>query len=216
MLNIEGPLTIYTDTRKAMATPKNYRFTFRSLLISTEPKLWSDNSLAVPIRTLRLRCLCVFPFCLVMFAMMSIDTNLLDAPGCLLRWALLAEVPILYFLISRKLTRQTEPILSVSSRGITVNTLGTRIGFLRWDEIKEIYSYRLGSRFVGITLNSPRTVYARIGLNRSLMLRMNDLVIPLYRLVRIRVAPINIPQGYLPMTGDELLAQIENYRATYA
>ena len=30
------------------ATPKNYRFTFRSLLISTEPKLWSDNSLAVP------------------------------------------------------------------------------------------------------------------------------------------------------------------------
>ena len=128
---------------------------------------------------------------------------------------LLAEIPILYWVMSRKLTRQTKPIVSLSSQGITINTIGTHVGFLRWDEIKDVYTYNLGYRFVGITLNDPNAVYARIGLKRSWLLRSNALVAPLYKPFRARVAPINIPQEYLPMSADELLAQIQTYRAAY-
>ncbi|MCW3096118.1 MAG: hypothetical protein JWL77_1736 [Chthonomonadaceae bacterium] len=37
-----------------------------------------------------------------------------------------------------------------------------------------------------------------------------------YQLFRIRVAPINIPETYQPMSAEELLAQIQIYRATYS
>lgn len=186
MLNVEEPVTIYPDTRKAL-------------------------------QRLRIRLLCLaLPIILITFAMLSLSPVPLDGFTNLLRWSLLAEIPILYFLVSRKLTRQTKPILSLSSQGITVNTLCSRVGFLRWEEIKDVHTYSLGYRFVGITLNDPKTVYRRIGLKRSWMLQMNSLVAPLYKPFRIRVAPINIPQEYLPMSADELLAQIQAYRATYS
>jgi hypothetical protein len=184
MLNVEGPVTIYTDTRKAL-------------------------------RRLRIRCLCLAPVFLLMFVLFSTGPFTLGGAN-LLRWILLAEIPVLYFLVSRNLTKQTKPIVSFSSSGITVNTLGSQIGFLRWDEIKEIYTYNLMYRFVGIELKDPKTVYARLGLKGSWLLRLNDLVIPLYKLFRIRVAPINIPQEYLPMSADELLTQIEACRSTYS
>ena len=185
MLNVEGPVTIYQDTPKAL-------------------------------RRLRIRCLCLAPLFLIMFAVFGRLSNDLDVLTNMLRWVLLAEIPVLYFLVSRKLTRQTKPIVSFSSQGITVNTLCTRVGFLRWDEIKDVTTYNLGFRFVGITLNDPATVYRRLGLKDSWLLRLNGLVVPLYKLVRIRVAPINIPQEYLPLSADELLAQINAYRATYS
>ena len=87
---------------------------------------------------------------------------------------------------------------------------------LRWDEIKDVYTYNLGYRLIGITLNDPKTVYRRLGLKRSWMLRANGLVAPLYKPFRVRVAPINIPQEYLPMSADELLVQIQTYRDAYS
>ena len=185
MLNVEGPMTIYADTRKAT-------------------------------RIVRLRCLCVLPFCLLMFALLSATLNPQDAVTNLLRWSLLAETPILYFLVMRIVIRQSKPIVSLSSLGITINLLGMRVGFLRWDEIKDVYTYRFGERFVGITLNDPKTVYRRIGLRGSLLLRMNDLVAPLYKPFRIRVPSVSIPAAYLPGTADELLTQIKSYRAIYS
>jgi hypothetical protein len=185
MLNVEGPVTIYTDKRKA-------------------------------IRIVRLRCLCMLPIFLIMFAILSVTLNPQDAFTNLLRWSLLAEIPILYFLVTKKLTGQIKPIVSLSSLGITVNLLGMRVGFLRWDEIKDVYTYRFGEGFVGITLNDPKTVYRRIGLKGSWVPRLNDLVAPLYKPFRIRIPPISIPQAYLPGSADELLAQIQMYRATYA
>lgn len=185
MLNVEGPVTIYTDTRKAL-------------------------------RRLRLRVLCCAPVFLIMFAILSMQTDPLDSITNLLRWILLAELPVLYFLVSRKLTKQTKPIVSLSAHGITVNTICTQVGFLRWDEIQDVYTYNMCYRFVGITLTDPSTVYGRIGLKRSWLLRMNGLFAPLYKPFRIRVAPINIPQGYLPMSADELLARIKEYRTLYS
>lgn len=185
MLNVEGPVAIYTDTRKA-------------------------------VRALRLRCLCLAPVFLIMFAAFGMMPSHLNVFTNVMRWVLLAEIPILYPLVSRSLARQTAPILSFSSLGITVNTLCTQVGFLRWDEIKDVYAYTLFSRFVGITLNDPKTVYERIGLKRSWLLQLSGMVAPFYKPFRIRVAPINIPQEYLPMSADELLAQINAYRATYS
>ncbi|MCW3099473.1 MAG: hypothetical protein JWL77_5091 [Chthonomonadaceae bacterium] len=185
MLNVEGPVTIYTDKRKA-------------------------------IRIVRLRCLCLLPISLLMFAWLTVAPHPQDSFNSLLSWILIVETPMLYFLVTRALTRQTKPIISLSSLGITVNLLGMRVGFLRWDEIKDVYTYRFCEGFVGITLNDPKTVYRRIGLKGSWVPRLNDLVAPLYKPFRIRIAPISIPQAYLPGSADELLAQIQMYRATYA
>jgi len=124
-----------------------------------------------------------------------------------------AELPFSYFLYARSLKKQSKPIVSLSSQGITIDTLCTRIGFLRWDEITDV---RANKRTVGITLNDPKTVYNRIGLKRSYLMRMNGLAAPLSNLLRIPVAPINIPQEYLPMSADELMLQIEAYRNFYS
>ena len=186
MLNMQEPVTIYPATSKAL-------------------------------RGARKRLLCIaLPVNLTLFVMLSMSPLPLDGFTNLLRWMLLAELPLLYFMMARKLAQQTKPIVSLSSQGITVNALWSRVGFLRWDEIKDVHAYSLGYRFVGITLNDPKTVYRRIGLKRSWILRMNGAVVPLYKLFRIRVAPINIPQEFLPMSADELTAQIQAYRDAYA
>lgn len=65
-------------------------------------------------------------------------------------------------------------------------------------------------------LCDPHVRIARPTDDIAALLRLNDLVIPLYKLIRIRVAHINIPQEYLPLSADELLAQINAYRATYS
>ncbi len=193
MLNVEGPLAIYLNTQTA-------------------------------VRLLRLRLLCVVvPMNLLFFTMLSMPRGPLDDFNKVLRWCLLAEIPILYLLVSRVLTRQTKPIVSLSSSGIMVDTLGSRVGFLRWDEIKDVYIYNfgyffrgLGWRFVGITLKDAPRVCARIGLKRSWSLRLNGLVAPLYKPFRIRIAPVRIPEEYLSMSAEELLAQIQTYRTTYS
>jgi hypothetical protein len=186
MLNVEGPVTIYTDTRKA-------------------------------IRILGLQFLCVgVPTNLLLLAILCGPSGSRKGMIDLLPWSLLAVMPLFFLLVARSLTHQTRPIVSLSSLGITVNTLGTQVGFLCWSEIKDVYVYCLDERYVGITLNDPGTVYGRIGLKGSWLLRMNRLIAQLFKPFRIRVAPINIPQGYLPMSADELLTQIKAYRAIYS
>jgi len=175
--------------------------------------IYTDISKAL--RKMRLRLLFLSPLMVVLFVMLSVlPTH--DVFSSSLRWFILAEIPVLYFIMSRSLKKQSKPIVSLSSQGITINTLCTRVGFLRWDEIKDVRAYNLLYRFVGITLHDPGAVYNRIGLKRSYLMRANELVIPLYKLLRIPVAPINIPQEYLPMSADELMLQIEAYRNFYS
>jgi len=187
MLNIDGPAIIYLDKRKAM-------------------------------RKLRLRILCLTPIVLAIFAVTRLPPHPLPLEGItlFLDWILLLELPVLYFLISRNFARQTRPILSVSSMGITIDMLANRVGYLPWEEIKDVYSYRIGERLIGITLKDPRKVYARLGLKRSFVLRMNALVAPLYKPFGIRVAPITFSAIYLPISVDELLEQIKLHRPLYS
>jgi hypothetical protein len=190
MLHVEGPVSIHMDKRKAL-------------------------------HALRLRSISVSLILLLWFVMISFSH--MDAFMTLFRWCLLVEVPILYFFVARNLSRQTKPVVALSFSGLTVNTLGNQIGYLKWEEIKDVYVYNfgfprlnLGFRFLGIHLNDPGTVYRRIGLKRSLCPQMNGLCIPLYKPFRIRVAPINISDEFLPMSADELLAQIKMYRSAYS
>ena len=184
--NVEEVTTIYPDKRKAL-------------------------------RGLRIRCLCAFvPIIALVVVLFSVAAVAGDGVLSLMLWCLLAEVPVLYLVMSRKIKAQTKPIVSLSSQGITINTTCSQIGFVRWNEIKNVHAYSLGTRFVGITLHDPKSVYGRVGLKRSGVMQMNELVVPLYKLLRIKVAPINIPQEYLPMSADQLLAQIEAYRAAYS
>ena len=185
MMNVEAPMLIYPDTKKAL-------------------------------RRLRIRMLIASPFFVALFLMLSLSPAPLDAFANSLRWILLAELPILYWLVSRSLKKQSKPIVSLSSQGITIHTLCTQVGFIPWDEIKEVKTYNLFYRFVGITLKHPGNLYQRIGLKRSFLMWTNGLIAPLYRLIGIPVAPINIPQEYLPMSADELQAKIDSYRTTYS
>ena len=186
MLNIEEPLLIYTDTRKAL-----HRLRVRILIIG-------------------------LPIALFIFLLRSLPSIHLDAFARFMPWFLLIEIVVLYGLVSRSLKKQSKPIVSLSSQGITIHTLCTQVGFLRWDEIKEVRTFNLLFRFVGISLNHPKTVYQRLGLKRSWLMRMNGFVASVYNLFRIHLAPINIPQEYLPMSADELQAKIDSYRITFS
>ncbi len=127
-----------------------------------------------------------------------------------------AELPFFYFLFARSLKRQSKSIVSLSSQGITIDTQCSRVGFLHWDEIEDVYAYKLIHRMIGVTLKDPKSVFGRIGLKRSFMIRMKKLDILMFKPFGVRVAPINILQQYLPMSADELLLQIQAYRNTYA
>lgn len=172
--------------------------------------IYTDKEKAI--RRLKRRMLFIAPLFLLFFLGISCTELVRDPLLNIMRWVLLLELPVLYFMVTRKLKQQAKPIVTLSSLGITVHTLATQAGFIPWQEVAEARAYSLLYRFVGISLKKPRTLYSRVGLARSYLMQMNGLVAPLYRLIGIRVAPINIPQEYLPMTADELAARIEAYR----
>lgn len=129
-------------------------------------------------------------------------------------WFITALYAFLYLSVLIALRRQQLPIVILSPDGITVRTLGTQVGLIPWEEISEIRAYNLLYRFVGIVPRDSDGLCRRMGTIRALLLRLNSWVIPLYRLFGVFVAPINIPQEYLPITADELAARIGDYRAS--
>ena len=130
-------------------------------------------------------------------------------------WFLLAECGFLYVVMARSHRKQKEPIVVLSSEGIRVDTTATHIGLIRWEEIEEVRSYTLIYRYVGIVPKNTNALCRRLGAGRSWMLQLNAFCIPLYKLIGVFVAPINIPQVYLPITVDELTARIRTYQEAY-
>ena len=131
-------------------------------------------------------------------------------------WFLVAECVFLYVIVARSHKKQKKPIVVLSSEGVAVDTTATHIGLIRWDEIEEFRSYNLIYRYVGIVPKNTSALCRRLGARRSWMLQVNAFCIPLYKLLGIFVAPINIPQVYLAITVDELTARIRAYQAAYA
>lgn len=130
-------------------------------------------------------------------------------------WFLLAECVLVYVIMARAHKKQTKPIIVLSPEGITVDTTATHIGLIRWEEIEEVRSYTRIYRYVGIVPKNTDALCRRLGGSRSWLLQVNAFCIPLYKLIGVFVAPINIPQVYLPITVDELTARIHTYQEAY-
>ncbi len=131
-------------------------------------------------------------------------------------WFLLAECALLYVVMARSHKKQKKPIVVLSAEGIAVDTTATHLGLIRWEEIEQVRSYTLIYRYVGIVPKNTSALCQRLGRSRSWMLQVNAFCIPLYKLLGIFVAPINIPQVYLPITVDELTARIHAYQKAHA
>jgi len=121
----------------------------------------------------------------------------------------------LTYLTTRNLQKQEKPIVTLSREGITVHTMMQHIGLIRWEEIAEIRAYKFIYPFVGIVPKDPKILYRRAGFGASLMVRMNDACIRwFYKPLRIFVAPINIPEEYIPMSVEALMARIAIYETS--
>lgn len=132
-----------------------------------------------------------------------------------LPWFLVAEFALLYWVQVRSFRKQAKPIVILSPEGIAVDTQGTHLGLIYWHEIEEIRAYTLVYRHVGIVPKNSEQLAKRLGQKQSWLFRLNASCVPLYKPFGIFVAPINIPQVYLPITVDELLAHIQIYQAAY-
>lgn len=130
-------------------------------------------------------------------------------------WIFVVEAALLYPIMRRNIARQTKPIVILSRDGIHVDTYGTHIGLIRWDEIAEIRPYKLFYLFIGIVPKDSHLLAKRLPASSALLLRLNVLCIPLYKLFSQFIAPINIPEQNLPIPADELMQRIRAYQAAY-
>ena len=131
-------------------------------------------------------------------------------------WLLVGECALLYRIMVRSYKKQKKPIIILVARGIEVDTSGTHLGLIYWNEIEEICSYTFIYRFVGIVPENTAALCQRLGRRRAWMLQVNAACLPLYKPLGLFVAPINIPQLHLSITADELLKHIQLYRAAYS
>lgn len=131
-------------------------------------------------------------------------------------WLLVGECALLYFVMVRSYRKQKKPIITLSARGIEVDTSGTHLGLIYWNEIEEIRSYTFIYRFVGIVPKNTNALCQRLGTRRAWMLQINAACLPLYKPFGLFIAPINIPQAHISLSADELLKHIQFYRAAYS
>lgn len=130
-------------------------------------------------------------------------------------WFFVAEVVALYFVVARSYRKQTEPIVVLSRDGIAVNTQGTHLNLIRWDEIEEVRCYNLVYRYVGIVPKNTDALLERLGKKGNWAVTLNASFAPLYRPFGVFVAAINIPQVNLSIPADDLLTHIQTYQKAY-
>ena len=133
-----------------------------------------------------------------------------------LPWFLVAECTFLYFMSVRSYKNQSKPIVTLSSEGIGVDTQGSHLVLIYWDEIEEVRNYNLIYRYVGIVPKNLNALIQRLGMRRAWLLRFNAACIALYKPFGLFVAPINIPQVHLSISADELLSHIQHYQRVYS
>lgn len=92
------------------------------------------------------------------------------------------------------------PAVVINSQGIVDNASAVSVGFIRWDEIDELREYRFQNQvFLGIVPRDLDAILARQPAWKRSAIRAN---------LRLGAAPVNIPQGVLPMTVTDLLREI--------
>ena len=124
-------------------------------------------------------------------------------------WFLFAEVVFLWLVVGRSCRRRQRD-------GAKAN--GSRpahMGEMSWDEVGEVRCYTFLYRYVGVVPADTAALCRRLGPRRAWLLWMNAACIPLYKFFGLFVAPINIPQVYLPIPAEELASSIRSYQAAY-
>ncbi|BDI30006.1 hypothetical protein CCAX7_20570 [Capsulimonas corticalis] len=162
----------------------------------------------------------MLPVALGLFALFGFLRGLLRTPippfinaeFAVLPWLVLGFYVFAYVAALANVRRQNQPIVTISAEGLMIYTLATQLGLVRWDEIANVTTYNMIYRYVGIIPRDTAGLCRRLGAV-SWLIRMNSWCVPLYRLIGVPLAPINIPQEYLPISADELAQRIRSYRA---
>ncbi len=93
------------------------------------------------------------------------------------------------------------PAVVINRQGILDNASAVSVGFLEWSEIEELQEYRYGNQvFLGIFPRDLDALLARQPAWKRVFIRAN---------LRLGTAPVNIPQGILPMQVSQLLREID-------
>jgi len=118
--------------------------------------------------------------------------------------ALVFSMFILKYSLARSFGKMAAVV--VNSKGIYDTASSIGVGFLRWDEIKDIvvYSY-LGQNYLGIVPIDFGKVLSRQRIFKRWILQLNN------EIFRMK-APINIPEVFLSMPAEALLERINEHR----
>jgi hypothetical protein len=142
---------------------------------------------------------------------------------------------ITFFSIMAIAVRQKDqPVVSVSPEGLTIYSVLLKIGPVRWNEIAEVRAIKFSrGYYIAVIPEDAKKLCCRLGnpaawlicggMQRISFPWLADLLLmPVYlmdsfpirldHLSNALLAPIIIPEKYLPMSADELAAQIRMYR----
>lgn len=112
---------------------------------------------------------------------------------CLLYWV--------YGLVVRK------PALVLSEEGILDNASAIGAGMIRWEEIKDLYTFQYGREsLIGIVPTDEEAILARQTLARRLIMRINK---------RLVGSSINIPRNTLRISDIELFNSMKSYHQSW-
>jgi hypothetical protein len=155
-----------------------------------------------------------FKFVLLLFVPYAAIV-LLVAHNWLVVCGLAAWIAFMYIWQRRAHAKSISPVIEMRPEGLVVHSVLTDFQLIQWNEIKEARAYRCIYRFVGIVPNDLGKTLAR-GSVATQMIGWNNVVwTPIYRLFGCFLAPINIPEQYLPLSATDVAEQI-NLRRLHA
>jgi hypothetical protein len=121
---------------------------------------------------------------------------------------LAAWIAFMYIWQMRAHTKSISPVIEMRPEGLVVHSMLTDFQLIQWNEIKEARAYRCIYQSVGIVPYDLKKTLAR-GSIAAQMIGWNNVVwAPIYRLFGCFLAPINIPEQYLPLSATDVAEQI--------
>jgi hypothetical protein len=109
----------------------------------------------------------------------------------------------LIFFLGRLLTFW-RPILEVDAHGILDRASAVSVGFLRWEEVKDVrFANIYGQRYMSIRLENEQQVLARQNPLKRLLMRINRRY--------FTKTTANVPMNILAITEEELLTEVQSH-----
>jgi hypothetical protein len=107
------------------------------------------------------------------------------------------------FIYTMYRTFHRKPSLVVDEGGITDNSSAISVGFVRWNDIKEMFLYEfMGQKFLGIVPKDEQAFFATMSPVKRRLMQVNN------RMVK---APVNITQNTVSMPLEKVLEHAMYY-----